>query len=664
MKSLSGRRKILLAAIFAGGILLVLLAAAYRKNAADADPAPVAVLDVLQAGDILKSPVPLAADRLSSASVFPARSKPIESTEAGENPLGLKSKLWTNFNTEEIDALLAPPHSLYSFELDPRLERLTFGIGVAKIAVRGSAGPGSGLPAGVLFRVLLERNSQRKVIFSRFLPAPPPDAARGEEIFKATLSLPQRTSAMRLLLETIGAEGPPAFWVDPVLDTPRRDARRIVLISLDTLRADHLGCYGYGRATSPALDALAKDGATFLNAHAPSPWTLPSHASLFTGLDPAHHGVVCDQNRLNPALPTIPAFLRAHHFACAAFTGGAYMSPVYGFSKGFGLYQETGGSPHGRDAAARAASAAVRWLNGNADRDFFLFLHTYQIHDPYAPPEGREGAFLDPGARWKGLFLHDYLGGFKGYYRNLDPAERANIVDLYDEGIRYTDEALIKTVVEYLKAAGLYEGTTIIVTSDHGEQFGDHGAWEHMNDLYEDVLRIPLIVKFPEQRFANRRIKSLVRLTDIFATIGDVYGLPLDGAATDGASLVSILKRAETAPRSAIASIIGNVNDSHFPAKTALLDGGRYKLIVNGPRMPGDFAFFRDCPPSYPRLELYDLRLDPDERVNLAARLPDIARALEARLNDLAAAPRIGPGFLIELDDETKERIRSLGYAR
>jgi arylsulfatase A-like enzyme len=662
MRRLIKRHKMLFAALFAGGLILALMAATYRKNGSAPDP--VAFIDDLWAGNVVRSPLRPGPDGRAVRAAFPARSRALEYQEAGENPLGLKRKLRANFNSEEIDALFAPPHSLFSFDLDPRPDRLSFEIGISKSAAPAPAGPVPDRAAGVLFRVLLERDSRRKVIFSKFLAAPRPDGSQGEVLSEETVELPPRSSAMRLLFETIGAGGQPSFWVDPVLDTPRRNARRVVLISLDTLRADHLGCYGYGRPTSPALDALAADGATFLEAHTLAPWTLPSHVSLFTGLDPAHHRVERDGDRMDPALTTISSFLRANHFACAAFTGGVYVSPDYGFSKGFGIYQEIEGVPHSREAAARTAEAAVHWLDDNADRDFFLFLHTYQIHDPFAPPKPYDGLFLEAGARWKGLFLHEYLGGFKGYYKALDPAERANIVALYDAGIRYTDDVLIKTVVDHLKAADLYEDTLIIVMSDHGEQFGEHGAWSHMNDLYEDVLRVPLIVKFPEGRFAKRRIGSLVRLTDVFATVADVMSLPLGGAATDGASLVPILEGTETAPRSAVAEIVENVNDSRFPAKTAILDGGRYKLIVNEPRSPEALAFFADHPPLYPPIELYDLRLDPQERVNIAARFPDIARALQARLNKTAGNPKISPNPPIEMDEDTKEKMRSLGYIR
>jgi hypothetical protein len=655
--------KIRQTAIFTGILLFVIIIGAYRKGEESTSAAEFSILDAIKAENILKSPFQAGPEKNSSGKAFPARSREIGAAEAGENPLGLKRKLRTNFNTNEIDTLFAPPHSLYSLEIDPGPSRLSFGIGIIKNGISVLKIPFPRGSAGVLFRILLETDAQKKVIFSKSLEAPPPDAARGEEYSEEDIELPPRHKTMRILLETIGAGDPQAFWFDPVLYTPRPKARKIILISLDTLRADHLGCYGYSRNTSPALDALARDSALFLGAHALSAWTLPSHVSLFTGLEPGHHGVRQDRDRMDPSLPTLPALLRANHFICAAFTGGVYLSPSYGYSKGFGLYNEMEGIPHTPNAAGRTADAAIGWLERNAGKDALLFIHTYQIHDPYAPPEPFNESYLDADARWKGVFLHSELGGFKGYYRNLGPAARANIVALYDAQIRYTDEALIKPIVDFLKAKNLFDETMIILTADHGEQFEEHGAWGHMNDLYEESLHVPLLIKFPKGRFTGARIQSPVRLTDIAPTICDAYGLPLEALDPDGASLIPLLQGREKSPRPVYASVIGNVNDSHFPAKSALL-WEPYKLILNEPLTPRDLAFFDCPPPPFTNIELYNLNDDPGERINIAARFPEIVRRLEAKLTGLGAKAKLGSSFKLEMDENLREKMQSLGYVR
>jgi len=448
------------------------------------------------------------------------------------------------------------------------------------------------------------------------------------------------------------------------LITPPPEPQAVILISLDTLRADHLGCYGYDRETSPNMDALTHDGVMFNNVYATSPWTLPSHVSMLTALDCVHHQVVFEDEKMNPAFPTLADCLRGEGFFCSAFTGGGFVSSIYGFSKGFDTYEEGAGSVTLRNSAEHLYLTTSRWLEKRgAGNDFFLFLHTYQMHDPYVCPYPYRKMFLDDDAEWDDINLLGRLGGEKGVFRPLPDREHQNAVALYDAEIRYTDEKLIGPLIQKLKDLGLYERALIVVTSDHGEEFFEHGGWGHRHNLFDESLKVPLIIKFPEAQYAGRRITPIVSLIDIMPTILEAVsaGFPVEDI--DGRSLFPLLKGRELEDRTFMAELAGNVLNSRIPHQMSI-NQGRRKLIVTERYQPGDLEHFLEPPPERPLLALYDLTSDPGESVNIMDQNFALTNSLVQALQERSRLTPRRRRSEVQMDDQLKEQLRALGYIK
>ena len=298
--------------------------------------------------------------------------------------------------------------------------------------------------------------------------------------------------------------------------------RGVILISLDALRADHLGTYGHDRPTSPFLDSLAARGAVFERAVAQYPSTLASHLTMFTGLYPQEHAVFRPERFLDPTIETLPESLLAAGFRTAGFTEGGFMSGPYGFERGFELFDD----PRYRDDTdvERTFERGLEFLEGVADDErFFLFLHTYSIHDPYTPPAAYRGLFWD-GEPPPGTFPSD--GQNLRAVNRGELAVTPEIVDYlasqYDASIRYVDDVL-KRFWGRVEALGLADEVTLVITSDHGEAFYEHGKLAHMQVYPEDLL-VPLIVLHPEVT-APARVPALVGLVDLAPTLYQLAGV-------------------------------------------------------------------------------------------------------------------------------------------
>ncbi len=385
----------------------------------------------------------------------------------------------------------------------------------------------------------------------------------------------------------------------------------IVLVSIDTLRADHLPLYGYREVRTPALDALAADGIVFERAYAHSPQTLPSHASIFTGLLPFEHGVRDNMGfALGAQPPTLAEQVRARGFAAAGFVSAWVLRRETGVGRGFDLWDdrlpptspEVAFGEVQRDGADTLA-AAERWLDTMQSPRFFLFLHLYEPHAPYTPP-----------AR----------------YRSYQP---------YDGEIAYSDE-LVGRLVADLKARGLYDPALIVLLSDHGEGLGDHGEREHGLFLYRETIQVPLVVKLPRQAQRGRRVPTPVQHIDLFPTMLDLLGVP-PPAGGRGRVLTPLFAGRPIAEQGLYAEAL--YPRYHFGwSELYALTEGRYRFI----RAPRD--------------ELYDIEADPGERHNLAeTRGPTRAAMRRALEHLLAGAPVDQPA---PVSPEVRERLRALGY--
>jgi arylsulfatase A-like enzyme/tetratricopeptide (TPR) repeat protein len=390
----------------------------------------------------------------------------------------------------------------------------------------------------------------------------------------------------------------------------------IVLISVDTLRADHLPAYGYRNVDTPNLDALRRDSVLFENAYSHVPLTLPSHTTIFTGLLPPQNGV---RDNLGYALAATPATLagtlRSHGYATAGAVSSIVLSHATGIARGFDFWEDNVEPTRMSQAIGRVQRPGdeteellAGWVGEHEKqaRPFLAFLHLFEPHTPYEPPE-------------------PYLSRYKLPY---------------DGEIARADE-IVGTFVRFLKDQGLYDRAVVVFLSDHGEGLDDHGEDEHGVLLYREAIHVPLMVKLPRQLRGGASVASPAALTDVFPTVLELAGLPpLPGLA--GRSLGPEL-RGEAAPASAGRRIYG---ETLYP-----------RLHLGW----SDLSSLVDARNQYiesPKPELYDIVADPGEKNDLAAGLPPAFRSMRAELSRIAR-PYQAPGAT---DAEQVKKLASLGY--
>jgi arylsulfatase A-like enzyme len=427
------------------------------------------------------------------------------------------------------------------------------------------------------------------------------------------------------------------------------DRPGFVLVSLDTLRADHLGVYGYPRDTSPEMDRLAEESLLFEWTISQAPNTSPSDMSNFTSLYPTVHGFTGDRDRLAGWRLTLAEYLRDTGYRTAATTDGAYMRGWFGFAQGFERFADhMKGMP-------RSVSLAFDWLDsGLGDSPFFLFVHTYDIHSPYDPPLPFRDMFTDPA----------YDGGFHPGSQELEeirkrvksdpegghgltPEDIAFIKARYDGGIRYTDRE-VGRLVEGLRSRGILDRAWLIITSDHGEEFTEHGSVLH-EKLYHTVTRVPLLVRPPGPSRSGRRVPEIVELIDIMPTILDLAGIepvrPLQG-------------------RSLLPLITGAPESWKETAFSEHAWEGRRRAVTS-PSLHVLTSLQNG------ELEVYDYHADPLEQRSLAEADParetrSLLRALldwSLEQSDIAAREGTGTESLA-LDAEAEAELRGLGYVQ
>jgi arylsulfatase A-like enzyme/Tfp pilus assembly protein PilF len=405
----------------------------------------------------------------------------------------------------------------------------------------------------------------------------------------------------------------------PDSDAAANPSRHVLLITIDTLRADHLDVYGYRKAQAPVIARLARDGVLFENAVSPVPLTLPSHCSIFTGTYPAYHGVRDHSGfALSPRSETIATSLRARGFATGAFVGAFVLDSRFGMDLGFDYYYDRfdstrskAGSLEGLERRAEQVSReALRWMELQAGRSFFAWLHFYDPHAPYAPPEP---------------FKTRYAG------------------NPYDGEIAYTDSVVGK-VLDFLIRKNWYQNALIVLTSDHGEDLGDHGENTHGYFVYDSTVRVPLIIKLPGGKYAGKAISSQVRTIDIFPTVLQILRAPsvpqVQGRGLFPLIALGVRRSAENA-----------YGETYYPYYHFGWSPLRY--------IRTDRLKFIDAP----QPELYDIVSDPAETKNLEASHSALANELRDRLRAAYSRFRSQPSSKKEeTDPATLEKLRSLGY--
>jgi arylsulfatase A-like enzyme len=423
-----------------------------------------------------------------------------------------------------------------------------------------------------------------------------------------------------------------AVWGNPaVLSDTVTPGTPVILISCDTVRADHLSCYGYSRETTPGLDAFARESVLFENAIVSEPWTLPSHMTMLTGLHAITHGVTPNTN-LNENVVTLPEVLSDAGYHCGGFTGATTVLRSWrGFSQGFDLYDTP---ENGRRDIMDTAERVEEWMNRVDKRPFFLFYHNYDAHSlgldrdenlPYMPSDPafqkfagqfKKTAFNRQGWQYAGTA---FLRACNNGQITISGREQDYVIALYDDAINCVDHYLAR-FLEDLKRRGIYDRALIIITSDHGEAFGEWDVYGH-SQVYEPLIRVPLLIRFPGGEYAGRRIKGIVENRDLMPAILDYLGLP-QPPGMEGISLIGLIE-GRTAPRPLAFSCFSNWWHKAPGPDTGLFIVRNTFQTVRAP----DWKYISNNENNQP--ELYHLARDPGEKFNRANEHPDKVRAFE-----------------------------------
>jgi arylsulfatase A-like enzyme len=479
----------------------------------------------------------------------------------------------------------------------------------------------------------------------------------------------------------------------------------VLVIVVDTLRRDHLSTYGYTRPTSPRIDRIASQGAVFEKAFTPAPWTLPAHASLFTGLYPATHLTDSGETRLDPSVPTLAAALQASGYRTASFVANAWVTAATGLDRGFDRVEFFGadgliGSSFirlaterllmvlnlngARDTGGRALTARLsEWIRESkaSDKPFFAFANYMEAHEPYGTvPDSYFSSYLDApvsstiGRQWlrdTPVFLcspcstqaaSNAADGLTCVNDRWDVSARrqADATALYDAGIRFIDDQ-IGAIDDLIAQLGILDNTLVIVTGDHGESLGEHDTFGHGALLYNEVLRVPLVVRYPKAFTAGSRVDTPVSLLDIFPTVQEIAGLPgIRGL--QGNSL-----RDQEALAGRPARVFGQY--APVPERVWRTAGTRLQCDYHraGRRsLSLQTTSFKYIWSSDGRTELYDVVSDPGETRNVAESEKNLAAALHQDLFGWLSKVESASGdrVSVPVDPGTRKRLESLGYIR
>lgn len=558
----------------------------------------------------------------------------------------------------------------------PQGSRLDFGYGLAKPPPADDLYP-------VRFAVSAVASTGTTLIFESVMPTHSKDRGRwidtsvdleafaGQELafeFASEIVLDSPNSPRSPYLTPL--------WSNPYLASPasthRPEGPNFLLISLDTMSARHMGVYGYARATTPRLESLSPNFFVFDNAFAPASWTLPSHTSIFTGLAAAVHGAGVNRRgyKVKPEWTTLAEVMRRNGYLTAAFTEGVAVRGDLGFHQGFEQYSNGTNRPLPQGLITSTFGLAEQWLEAHADLPFFAFVHTYEAHWPYIPPDEFRKKFTDvPYVPSPTPMQED----------RLTPADKQRFIDHYDAEIAYTD-SVVGSCLERITDKGLLDNTVVILFSDHGEELWEHGAYGHLNNnqIYDEVLHVPLMVRLPDG--AGERVQRVVCTTDIFNTVLDLAKLSLDGV-RDSQSLVPLMR-----------SDGGEYGREFVVSQLVMHD----KESARGQPQPPDWTTrsLRTLDEKYIRSnrdhvraaanaepgevvqalqqfdeELYDLKTDYGEKTNLGTERPERAEhfrsILAAFLSAMGAPPDDaigGPSQPVQLDQTLREQLEAMGY--
>lgn len=386
------------------------------------------------------------------------------------------------------------------------------------------------------------------------------------------------------------------------------DRLSLLLVTLDTTRADRIGCYQHPDARTPTFDGLARSGVLFRDAFCQVPLTLPSHTSMLTGTYPATNGVRINGMSLGGGVRTLAEVFRDRGYRTAAFVSGLVLDSGFGLDRGFDTYDDDLGTANAIERSAdKVSDAALGWLGASPDKPFFAWVHYFDPHSPHQPPEDFREGFATP----------------------------------YDGEIAFVDSQVAR-LLKWIDEKGLRDTTLIVVAGDHGEGFEEHGETEHGLFIYNTTMHVPLLFSCPKALPAGQVVTQPVELTDVFPTISEVLGWP-ENDDLEGRSLVSAWQRAEANDRPVYGeSEYGRLGFDWASLHSVTTDQWKYIEA--------------------PRSELYDRVNDPSESVNIIAEHPDIAAQMQTTLWELTKPMKLRAAPSSVRDPEMINRLRSLGY--
>lgn len=463
------------------------------------------------------------------------------------------------------------------------------------------------------------------------------------------------------------------------MDTPN-----VILIVMDAARADHLSCYGYQRPTTPHIDRVAAGGVLYEKAISAAVWTVPSHASLFTGQYPSGHGLRGRNLKLRSGIPTLAEFLAGQGYQTLGLTANALIGPATGLARGFHQLRDVRNlvqdNPNGADGWRRIVNALYRrvyfgprphretwfdngawrinvdmkrWLKsrGGEKRPFFIFANYMEPHLRYHPPRAFRERFLTPAQRKRWRRVNQNAWKFMSGDVSMSEADWDVLIALYDAELAYLDMRLGQ-LVDALRSHGLLDNTLLIITADHGENLGEHGLMDHQYCVYDTLIRVPLIIRYPQRFPAGVRVSELVQTVDIFPTL--VQLVESETSLSDRSLLPERLQKAprEFTVTEYLAPQLHSFRredvayDEYFARQLRALRTDRHKYIWA----------------SDGRHELYDLNDDPGETQNLINDDPETAAQLATRLEQWLDKFAAEAYEETAVDEEIIRRLEALGY--
>jgi arylsulfatase A-like enzyme len=471
----------------------------------------------------------------------------------------------------------------------------------------------------------------------------------------------RRRRALHVVIIAICMLGAVGAW--HVLRGRDDKAINVVLISIDTLRADHLGCYGYDFETSPNIDRLATESTRFTKVFSQSSWTLPSHMSIMTSQYPSVHGVGPSQRALADTAITLAEVFSDRGYETAGFVSWVFVGKQWGFAQGFDRYIELWGPPKTSDdpaggafSAKQVTDYAVRWIKGKHSNAFFLFVHYFDPHMNYSPPPPFDtmfdASYSGPGSgEWS--WIRSYIKWLDKNAKPIGERDLKHIVALYDGEIRCVDGQIQRLLDALDDSVGL-DDCLVVVTSDHGEEFNDHGSMEgHGWTLYDEILHVPLIMRMPGGLPSGVVVDSSVALIDIAPTILDLLSIPAPREFQGRTFADMVHGPGSSGERRYL------FGETYRFNRKRSIRGPRYKLIHTE-----DTGVGKGGVRWAERWELFDILRDPKEQEDLFDEHSSVAEILAGELEQfrLAQPDTAKHGKRVEIPEQDLQLLRSLGY--